>query len=449
MGDSTHSEHEQHSQSQEDYASLQEKHSPPQGQDASPLEQEQRTQSEQSNEYQTNLAAVPQDIALDAERQTAEGWRFDAGPGMPVEGYLPLTPDTVYTSELGYGFLPGSEVYARDRTAYREEEGTPTCKPTQHLQAAFCIPLQATFVLDVPDGCYLIRIQLGDWQAATHTILRAAGSKMMVPPIRTLSGHMQEVLFSVPVHGGRLELNMSGQAPRLNTLNITPAPHTLQLLLAGDSTVTDQPADGYPYAGWGQLLPERFKHDVCVDNHAISGRSSKSFADEGRLETIREQLRAGDYLWIAFGHNDAKTDAARHTDPFTTYKQQLTEYILTAREKEAHPVLLTPIQRRYFTEDGQLEDTHGDYVTAVRELAVEQQVPLIDLAAKTATLLQQLGPEQSKELFVWLYPGEYMNFPNGVQDNTHLQEQGARQIAGLVIESIRELHLQPLVMYMR
>ncbi|WP_411350219.1 rhamnogalacturonan acetylesterase [Paenibacillus sp. WLX2291] len=391
------------------------------------------------------MAAVQQDIALEAERQTPDGWKFDAGPGTSVEGYLPLTPETVYTSESGYGFRSGSEVYGRDRATSDGQQSAPT----QHLQAAFCIPLQATFVLDVPDGCYLIRMQLGDWQTATHTIIRASGSKVVVPPIRTQSGQIQEVLCSVHVHGGRLELNFSGQAPRLNTLDITPAPHTLQLLLAGDSTVTDQPADGYPYAGWGQLLPERFKHDVCVDNHAISGRSSKSFVDEGRLETIRQQLRAGDYLFIPFGHNDAKTDAARHTDPFTTYKQQLTEYIVTAREKEAHPVLLTPIHRRYFTEDGQLEDTHGDYVLAVRELAAEQQVPLIDLAAKTAMVWEQLGPEQSKALFVWLYPGEYMNFPSGVQDNTHLQEQGARQIAGLVIEGIRELNLQPLVMYLR
>ncbi|MBJ8193492.1 GDSL family lipase, partial [Bacillus cereus] len=85
-------------------------------------------------------------------------------------------------------------------------------------------------------------------------------------------------------------------------------------------------------------------------------------------------------------------------------------YIDGARSHGASPVLVTPVHRRYFNEDGTLSDTHGDYVTAVRELAEEANVPLIDLSARTQELYEQLGPEESKELFIWLLPGEYMNF---------------------------------------
>ncbi|WP_017812679.1 rhamnogalacturonan acetylesterase [Paenibacillus shenyangensis] len=373
-------------------------------------------------------------------------WHFDIGPGEPAAGCIGISPDSLYTPDYGHGFLPGGEVYGRDRIGMLDRE---QAELVSHVQTSFCIPLGATFALDVPDGCYQVKLTIGDLLAATHTIIRADGSRMLLPPICTQAGQLVEMLCTVAVRSGQLRLSFGGRAPRLNYLQITAVPDTLKLVLAGDSTVTDQPADGYPYAGWGQLLPSRLKHDVCVDNHAVSGRSSKSFIQQGRLDRIREVLHPGDFLFIQFGHNDEKTDAARHTDPFTTYKEYLTEYITIARDQQAIPVLLTPVSRRIFDTQGRLEDTHGDYLTAMRELADEQQVPLIDLAQRTRQLLEKLGPEASKELFVWLYPGEYMNFPAGSQDNTHFQEYGASRVADLVIEGIRELNLQPLTMYLR
>ncbi|WP_046216328.1 rhamnogalacturonan acetylesterase [Paenibacillus wulumuqiensis] len=381
-----------------------------------------------------------------AERIVPHVWRFDAGPGEPVEGYIGLSPNCRYTVEQGYGFLAGGEVYGRDRSDMLAAEDADGIS---HVQSSFCIPLGASFALDVPDGCYQVKLTLGDLLTATHTVIRAYGSRLMLPPVRTQAGQVLEVLFAVSVRGGQLQLSFSGRAPRLNHLEITAVPEVLKLVLAGDSTVTDQPANGYPYAGWGQMLPARFRHDVCVDNHAMSGRSSKSFIQEGHLDTIRDVLHPGDFLFIQFGHNDEKTDTARHTDPFTTYKQCLTEYIMTARDREAIPVLITPVSRRSFNRQGELEDTHGDYLIAMRELAAEQQVPLIDLADRTRQLLEQLGPEQSRNLFVQLHPGEYMNFPVGAQDNTHFQEYGAAQIADLVTQSIRDLNLHPLTMYLR
>ena len=93
-----------------------------------------------------------------------------------------------------------------------------------------------------------------------------------------------------------MSLTFSGPAPRVNALEITPAPHAINLYLAGDSTVTDQPEDGFPYAGWGQMLPQLLKHDVIVANHAVSGRNSKSFIDEGRLEVILNEIKENDFL---------------------------------------------------------------------------------------------------------------------------------------------------------
>ncbi|WP_431090463.1 rhamnogalacturonan acetylesterase [Paenibacillus sp. 8b26] len=374
-------------------------------------------------------------------------WKFDFGPGEPADSYTGVPPNCLYNAEQGYGFEDVDHVYGRER---RMSDVTAPKDTLARLRSSFCIPLGAAFVVDVPeDGTYLVIALLGDPLAETLTRLKAGEGKHVLPPLHTLPGQFTEARFAVPVRGGKLHLAVSGPAPRLNALEITPAPQTVRLFLAGDSTVTDQDASGYPYTGWGQALPALFKHDVCVDNHAVSGRSSKSFVDEGRLDVILTEMKAGDFLFIQFGHNDQKSDPERATEPFTTYKEHLRLYIDGARSHEATPVLVTPVHRRYFNGDGTLSDTHGDYVTAVRELAEEANVPLIDLAARTQELYERLGPEASKELFMWLLPGEYLNFSSGLEDNTHFHENGAVCIADMVVDAVKELDLQPLRMYLR
>lgn len=448
--------------------------------------------------------------SLECTSPDSTSWKFDFGPGQAASGYIGVAADCLYSDEAGYGFEDVSRVYGRARTpagqgreaavsdcnsephcnpgsdyssysdrSYKSDDNSdPNCdsepdrslvpnpavksksvvKSTSALSAkvdtrtrlhhSFCIPMGATFAVRVPDGTYQVQILVGDSLAETHTTLKAGGNKMVLPPIRLAPGQFLEERFTIPVRGGRFRLNVSGQAPRLNMLEIHPAPGTMTLFLAGDSTVTDQPEDGYPYAGWGQLLPALFKHDVCVDNHAQSGCSSRSFIEEGRLEAILQLAKPGDFLMIQFGHNDEKPDP-RGTDAFTTYKQHLLHYIEAAREKRVHPVLVTPVHRRYFNPDGTLSDTHGDYIQAMQELASETDTPLIDLAARSKELFEAAGPEGSKDLFMWVYPGEYMNFPAGVQDNTHFQEQGGEAVARLIADGIRDLQLQPLLMYLR
>ncbi|WP_405172926.1 rhamnogalacturonan acetylesterase [Paenibacillus sp. FSL H8-0280] len=401
------------------------------------------------------------EAAAEGQAVSVTSWKFNFGPDLgrvdETGDYLKVTATTAYEERGGYGFEAGSLVYEKQRI---RDDDVPDPTKQHHnnsgqttmsarLRSGFCIPLKASFIVDVPDGTYQVLLVAGDELAETVTRVKAGEGRLVLPTIRTLPGQYAEVRFSVVVSGGRLRLSFSGPAPRINTLEITLANQTMTVFLAGDSTVTDQPESGYPYCGWGQLLPAQFKHDVAVDNHAQSGRSSRSFINEGRLSAILERIKPEDFLFIQFGHNDEKPDPERGTDPFTTYKEYLKKYIDAACEAKARPVLITPVHRRYFADDGTLTDTHGDYIIAVRELAEEEDVPLIDLAERSRLLFEQAGVEGTKDDFMWVLPGEYVNFPSGVEDNTHFQERGARRLAQQVAEAIRELQLQPLQMYLR
>ncbi|MGG1552148.1 rhamnogalacturonan acetylesterase [Paenibacillus ferrarius] len=367
----------------------------------------------------------------------ATGTAGAQGAVSAADGYVKVTPDTVYTKAAGYGFDDAGRVYAKDR-------GEPAA-----LRQDFCIPLGAVFAVDVPNGTHRVSVLLGDEIADTETTIKTNAGRLVLHKQRTLAGQFVRASFSVWVTNGQLQLAFTGLAPRINAVEVEAAPNACTIFLAGDSTVTDQPADGYPYAGWGQMLPLFVKQDAAVANYALSGRSSKSFISEGVLDTIWSVIKPNDYLLIQFGHNDQKPDEERRTEPFTTYKETLLRYIDGARERGAIPILVTSVQRRFFEEDGALRDTHGDYLTAMRELAKEADVALIDLAARSKALFEQLGPEGTKALFMWLAPGEFINFPDGAEDNTHFQQKGGIEIARLVYEELKRLKLQPLSTFFR
>ena len=185
-----------------------------------------------------------------------------------------------------------------------------------------------------------------------------------------------------------------------------------------------------------------------IVNRAVSGRSSMSFINEGLLAKILADLKAGDYLLIQFGHNDAKKeDPTRYADP-VAYQTYLAQYVNGARKAGAIPVLITPVNRRKFDENGKLIPTHGVYPEAMIKLAGELQVPLIDLTERSRVLFEKLGPEETKRLFLWFKPGENSNYPEGIQDDTHFSETGALEIAKLIVAGIRELNL-PLAKYLK
>jgi lysophospholipase L1-like esterase len=367
--------------------------------------------------------------------------KFDFGPQQSAakDGFTKISHNSFYleSSGGGYGFLEGSEVYERDR-------GRP-----EALRQDFCIPTRAVFLVDLPNGNYTIHTLMGDLITATATGLKVGQGRLLLSECRTAAGEFVSNSFSVHVTDGQLRLAFSGVAPRINALEIISAPQAATLYLVGDSTVTDQPQDGYPYTGWGQMLPLFIKADAVVANYALSGRSSKSFLNEGQFAPILEAMTANDYLFIQFGHNDQKLDEERATSPFTTYKEHLMIYIQEARARGAVPILVTPVQRRFFDQAGKITDTHGDYITAMKQLAEDADVILIDLAEESKQLFETLGPEETKSLFMWAWPGEFPNFPKGAEDNTHFQEKGGIAIAELVVACIRKQHIQPLWRYLR
>jgi len=218
------------------------------------------------------------------------------------------------------------------------------------------------------------------------------------------------------------------------------------LFLAGDSTMADQPPDVHPLTGWGQMLRLFVPPDIKVANHAMSGRSTLSFIHEGRLDAIMREAAPNDCLLVQFGHNDEKIeDPSRYTDPEVMYPAMLRRYIEAARSRGMSVVLATPVQRRTFAADGTLHESHGAYPDAVRKLAAEEGVPLLDLAAKTKELYERLGPEASKSLFVHAKPGELPNYPDGAEDNTHFSERGALRVAEIAAEGLAALGVIPRV----
>jgi lysophospholipase L1-like esterase len=217
------------------------------------------------------------------------------------------------------------------------------------------------------------------------------------------------------------------------------SPTGFTIFMIGDSTMADKPViPPNPERGWGQLLPLYFQEGVRIENHAVNGRSTKSFIDQNRWQAVTNRLRPGDYVIIQFGHNDEKSkDPKRYTEPFGGFKTNLARFIRESREHGATPILATPVARRKFDSDGRLIDTHGDYVPAVRQVAQEQQAPLLEMNIPSAKLLSDMGPEHSKKLFDWLEPGEFERYPEGLSDDTHFNAYGACRMCDLAVADIK------------
>lgn len=356
--------------------------------------------------------------------------KFDFGPGKVARGYIQVLPTTVYNPEQGYGFLDGSAVSCIDR-------GRPDA-----LRADFCTSDKPFyFSVDLPEGNYRVTVTLGDPSGETTTTVKAESRRLMLESVHTAAGKFETRTFTVNVRNRRipsggevrlksreegalhwddkLTLEFSDARPAVCALEITRADKAITVYLAGDSTVTDQTTE--PWNSWGQMLTRFFKPGVAVANHAESGETLKAFVGERRLEKILSQIKAGDYLFIQFGHNDMKP-GANYLEPFTTYKEHLKRYIAEAKKRGAVPVLVTPMHRRTFDATGKISNSMGDYPEAVRQTAKEERVALIDLNAMSKSLYEALGLEDSKKAFV---------------DNTHHNSYGSYELARCVVEGIK------------
>jgi lysophospholipase L1-like esterase len=212
------------------------------------------------------------------------------------------------------------------------------------------------------------------------------------------------------------------------------------LYTIGDSTMADKKdPDRNPEHGWVQVLQPFFKETIVVENKAVNGRSTKSFIAEKRWDSIYKKLKRGDYVLIEFGHNDQKIeDSTRYTNPHTTYRYNLIRFVKESREKGAIPILLSSIARRNFNEKGVLVPTHGEYPLETRLVALEYQVPFIDLEYYSELLEQAYGPEKSKQLHLHFKMGQNAYYDEEKADDTHLSLQGATAIAQIFVDQIKE-----------
>jgi len=223
----------------------------------------------------------------------------------------------------------------------------------------------------------------------------------------------------------------------------SPPPKKIKVFLIGDSTMCLYPMKQLPLNGWGMPFANYFDSSVSIDNRARGGRSTRTFLGEGRWQPIADSLEPGDYVLIQFGHND-ESSAPQYADRYTPvpdYKNNLAKFIIETRNKQAIPVLITPVSRRNFDKDGHAKETHVEYTKAVFEVGSEYKVPVIDLDKKSRELYQELGPGRTKWLFIELDSAEHPNYPVGRRDNTHFNEFGARRIAELVLNGLKEQHI--------
>jgi len=220
----------------------------------------------------------------------------------------------------------------------------------------------------------------------------------------------------------------------------SPAPTApLQVVMIGDSTAAPYGPERYPQLGWAQVLSCAVHAGVTVADDARGGRSTKSFQAEGWWEKARDRLKPGDVLLIQFGHNDSAQDRPeRYIEARPGFADNLKLFVAAARARGATPVLITPVTRRYF-EGAKLTDMHGQYDDVVREVAVATKTPLVDLDADSKKLVERLGPEASKALYLHLPQGFSEYWKDGARDDTHFSETGARQMAGLVARRLAAL----------
>ena len=249
----------------------------------------------------------------------------------------------------------------------------------------------------------------------------------------------------------------------------TPAKRNITIFTIGDSTMANKKLEGgNPERGWGQMLSRYFTDDITIDNHAVNGRSSKSFINEGRWDAVLSKIQKGDYVFIQFGHNDEKDDPNRHTDPGTTFDANLKKFVEDTRAKGGIPVLFNSIVRRNFgkadgnavanaikqddirngidskapkdsiEEGATLIDTHGAYLISPKNVAKELNVTFIDLNSLTHKLVEGMGPQKSKELYLWVESKTVPALPNGREDNTHLNVHGASVIAEMAVKAVAE-----------
>ena len=353
----------------------------------------------------------------------ATRWKFDFGQASSGTDSIRVSSTNIYSEKVGFGFEPGVKIVANDRGCSSE------------------IPF--SFSVAVPEGSYNVTVTLGNPSGEAVTTVKAESRRLMLENIHTAADRFSSRTFTVNIRSpqittgnrvklkprelgpplvsdwdDKLTLEFNGTHPSLCSIEISNVTNAVTIFLAGDSTVTDQPRE--PWNSWGQMLPRFFKPGLAIANHAESGESLPSFLGEKRFEKIMSTIKPGDYLFIQFGHNDQR-DKRPNAGPFTTYKTNLLYFIAETRKRGGNPVLVTPMERK----TGVTSDTLVDFPAAVRQVAKETDVPLIDLHGMSKKFYAALGT----------------NLNQAFQDGTHHNNYDSYELAKCVIEEISSNHL--------
>lgn len=387
-----------------------------------------------------------------AGQQTS--FKFDFGAERTVPGYIKITPASNYDERVGYGFAPGSLLTEVDRGGNALTGDYITAKGPFY------------FSVKLPEGNYDVKLMLGDSKGISATTVRAECRRLMLENKRSPFGKIITESFTVHVKDSLirdnkgevikkvklkarefaylhwdnlLTIEFNDSLPKVCAIEITPNKKATTIFLAGNSTVVDQSNE--PWAAWGQMFPNfLIPFKAVVANYAESGETMKAFKGERRLEKIWSLAKPGDYLLIEFTHNDQKP-GGNHLDPFTTYKQTIKEWITEARNRSMIPVLVTSMHRRHFDSTGKIVNTLLEYPEAMRQVAAEENVELIDLNAMSKILYETWGPQRSLKAFVHYPANTFPGQNTKLEDNTHFSPYGAYELAKCVVSGIRDKKL--------
>lgn len=368
------------------------------------------------------LLAMTAEICADTQTE----YKFDFGSGRTAQGYTKITPDLIYSQERGYGFEPEAEITAIDRTT--EDD----------LKGDFCTSSKLFyFSIKLPEGNYKITMTLGDHAGESITTVKAELRRLMIEKIKTEPGKFETKTIMVNTRtpsistGGQVKINMREQTsetwawddkltlefndarPCICTMEIARDDTVPTIYLLGDSTVCDQHSE--PWNSWGQMFTRFLKPDIAVANHAESGESLRGAIGAGRVKKILDLIKPGDYFFVQFGHNDMKD---KSPNALAAYKSNYKQLVKDVREKGAFPVLVTSMERKA----GVNQPTLEDYPETVRQVAKEDNVPLIDL----------------NKMSIVLYKAWGANIDKAFVDGTHHNNYGSYEFAKCVVQGIKQ-----------
>ncbi len=370
-------------------------------------------------------------------KQKSTDLKFNFGSGKAKKGWTQITSSSVYSAEKGFGLLPSGEMVDGKTGDFLASK-----KPFY-------------FAVNIPEGHYRVLLTLGGAPEGSSTTVKAESRRLMLENVKTVSGEKVKKTILMDVRtpkindqekiklkerelnylnwDHKLTLEFNGEHPCVATIEIQKADELPTIFLSGNSTVTDQ--ENEPWASWGQMFPNFLKPEVVVANYAESGETLLAFKREKRLQKILSQMKTGDYLFMEFAHNDQKP-GGNHLDAMTTYKDELKFYMSEARKKGGKPVLVTSTNRRRFDENAKIINTLEEFPEAMRQLAKEQNIPLIDLNAMSKTLYETLGVENSKKAFVHYPANSYPGQDKPLADDTHFNPYGAYELAKCVTQTV-------------